>query len=71
MGWCSGTDVFDGVMAALLDNKSVKETIRTLILTLESMDWDCQMDSAYWEHSLVQEVFKELHPNWFDDDESS
>ena len=70
MGWCSGTRIFDGMLSAFLneDKLDKKEFIKQTIIELEDMDWDCQMDSAYWYNPLVQEIFKELHPDWFEED---
>ena len=40
-----------------------------MINTLQNMDWDCERDSAYWDHPLVKEVFHEEYPEWFDEDD--
>lgn len=79
MGWCSGTDVFDVVCEAMLDpnNMSInpdtlvvtsdtKSVLKKVIAELEEMDWDCQKESEFWEKPIVQEAFKEIHPDWFD-----
>ena len=70
MGWCSGTEIFDNVVSGFICSGEVntKEIIINLIGALENGDWDCQQDSEYWDHPLVQECFKELHPHWFEDD---
>ena len=78
MGWCSGTDVFDVVCEAMLDSKNInidpdkhiavsntKEVLKKVIVELEEMDWDCQRESEFWKQPIVQEAFKELHPDWF------
>jgi len=68
MGWCSGTYVFDDVCEYLLDvEKSRKEILRRLIEALRNADWDCEMDSRYYEHPAVQEIMRELNPEWFED----
>lgn len=69
MGWCSGTDIFDAVVRVVLDRERIspEEIIRELIEALESNDWDCESDSIYWEHPLVQKVFREKYPTWFED----
>ena len=64
MGWCSATLIFDNVCDGLLE-----DTIRALAVALEDGDWDCQQDSAYWGHPIVQKVMRELHPSWFEDEE--
>jgi len=71
MGWCSATYIFDGIMSAFLKDDKIdkKEFIKQTIIELENGDWDCQQDSAYYEDPLVQEIFKELHPTWFEKDE--
>ncbi len=72
MGWCSGTVIFDDICDALLSEKKPKptpeQTIRALAAALEDGDWDCQQDSAYWDHPVVRKVMKELHPDWDWDD---
>jgi hypothetical protein len=71
MGWCSGTRVFDVVAEALLSEEPVdkKAILKSIISQLEDMDWDCQQDSDYYEHPLVQEVMREMHPRWFEDED--
>jgi hypothetical protein len=72
MGWCSGTKIFDVVVEGLIDKKRTKtpkEIIKLLAEAMEYMDWDCQEGSKYWDHPIVQEVFKELHPDWFEEEE--
>jgi len=70
MGWCSATEIFDAVCDGILsdEDKSKKEVLTTLIASLEDGDWDCQQDSEYWDNPLVQEIMRELHPSWFDED---
>lgn len=70
MGWCSATLIFDNVCDALLkeDKKpTTEETLKQLILALEDGDWDCQSDSDYYNHPIVQKLMKEIHPSWFDE----
>ena len=71
MGWCSATQIFDNVAEALLsdDEIDVKQTLKDLAQTLRYMDWDCEGESEYWEHPVVREIFKELDPDLFDNDE--
>ena len=72
MGWCSATRILDTIVGALLDDKPVdkRAVIEHLISVLEDNDWDCQQDSAYWDHPLVRSIFKERRPDWFEDEES-
>lgn len=71
MGWCSATEIFDAVASALLDGGDVdkKNVLEIVISALEDGDWDCQQDSAFYDHPIVQEIFRELHPRWFEDEE--
>ncbi len=68
MGWCSATIIFDNVCDGLLGEGKEKQTpeqvIRALAAALEDGDWDCQQESAYWDHPVVRKVMKELHPYW-------
>jgi hypothetical protein len=67
MGWCSGTEIFDVIAKALLEKEkpNPKQILEIVIDALEDSDWDCQKDSAYWDHPLVREIFKKRNPNWF------
>lgn len=71
MGWCSATRIFDSVCDAVLNEEKTdpKEILMALVGELEGGDWDCQQDSAFWDNEIVQEIMKELHPDWFEDDE--
>lgn len=68
MGWCSGTEIFDVVVARVYNSSmttSEKKTlIKDLIEVLEDQDWDCQNDSEFWNTNIVRECFEELHPDW-------
>lgn len=66
MGWCSGTEIFDKVVKAILEPKKIdkKEVIKEIITAFEDRDWDCQADSEYINHPLVKEAFIELDPDW-------
>lgn len=70
MGWCSGTEIFDMMCESLLSDtpRSKKELLTELVGILEYMDWDCQQDSIFWDNPIVQEVMRELHPGWFDEE---
>ena len=70
MGWCSGTILFDDILSILFDPKATEfnSILKRIITTLEDMDWDCQMDSVYWNKPVVQAAFRELHPEWFEDE---
>lgn len=69
MGWCSATEIFDDMCSALLDEEKpeVEALLSRLITVLEDNDWDCQPDSAYYDHPIVQKLMREKHPRWFED----
>ncbi len=68
MGFCSGTDIFDPVAKAILDSgwmepENQASLIRTLMKALYDHDWDCEGDSRYYDHPIVQKVMRELNPD--------
>lgn len=72
MGRCSATDVFDETAGQVLKNSAispahVKVFLKALFMALEHYDWDCQQETEYGDHPLVQEIMRELHPDWFED----
>lgn len=71
MGWCSGTVIFDVVAEAVLSEKPINKqaVIEVLIAALEDGDWDCQSESAYWDHPVVRAAFMKSSPHWFEDDD--
>jgi hypothetical protein len=70
MGNCSATEIFDRVIDALIGKRGCLRTgIKELILALEDDDWDCQQDSEWYDNPLVNSIFKEIHPEWFEEDE--
>ncbi len=73
MGFGSAVYIFDDILELLdkIKNPTRKDFIKTLIVVLEKADWDTQMDSYHYEDEEVLEIFKELHPNWFDDEEGN
>ena len=65
MAWNGGTLIFDAVVGALLDETlDTEDVIEQLIKELEKGDWDGQGESEYFDHPVVQKVFKRLHPDW-------
>lgn len=74
MGWCSVTTVFDAVAKFVLDpnmpevitDEMKYEALNTLATMLEENDWDCQSDSDYYNHPIVQRIMHEHHPRWFE-----
>lgn len=74
MGWCSGTDIFDSIVGDIIESNELslkvkKKLIKKLAAALENQDWDCQCDSEYYNNPLVKAIFKELNPDWEDDEE--
>jgi hypothetical protein len=73
MGWCSATPIFDKVAHFVLKTDAPDdekyEVLYVLADALENEDWDCQSDSDFFEHAIVQRIFKELHPDWEWEDE--
>lgn len=68
MGWCSGTEIFDVVCKELLkDEIDKKKLLHDLVLEMHNHDWDCESDSDYFDHPLVQEVMREILPSYFFD----
>lgn len=72
MGWCSGTEIFDKVLKEVINTDLPAENkdriVRVLIDALEDGDWDCQADSRYYKHPIVQHAMRDLHPDWFTDE---
>lgn len=60
MGWSSGHKVFDAVVGPLLAGKPKAEIIKALMVALEENDWDSQGESQYFEHPIVQKVYRNL-----------
>lgn len=64
MGWCSATVIFDKIAKYVLEHDPDSEESYQLLLALASalfdMDWDCEEDSVYWDHPLVQRVMNAL-----------
>jgi hypothetical protein len=68
MGWCSGTDVFDPIVKQILNQKTTdkekQKFIEVVIEALHDADWDCEIDSQYWDNPIVRKAFKKLCPKW-------
>ncbi len=74
MGWCSGTEIFDEAVdaakAAGVKGLNLRDFAIAMIKVLEDHDWDCQCESEYYEKpGMVQQAFKIMHPEWFEDEE--
>jgi hypothetical protein len=70
MEWCSATVIFDRIAEVVLSDRPIdkRAVLKTAIEALEDGDWDCQQDSVYWNNPIVQEIMREKHPRWFEDD---
>lgn len=75
MGWCSGTQVFDDIMYIVLNPRDDEDTIskakvvRAVIDALWEHDWDCEEESDWWKHPIVQTAARELDPRRFEDED--
>ena len=63
MGWCSGTDIFDGVAKTVLSRKiseeDKKEILKSLAKQMYLHDWDCETDSEYYKDEFFRkEIFE-------------
>lgn len=76
MGFCSGTDIFDPIAGEILRadwilDENKRSLIKALVKALYSHDWDCEGDSYYYDHPIVQQVLRELNPDIDYDEEWS
>lgn len=72
MGWASASrimsDIMDAVIPVVPDKEARKKIYRPVIESLEEGDWDTQ-DECMGEDDAYDEVIKELHPTWFEDED--
>lgn len=70
MGWCSGTPIFDAVAKNILDSELSTERqfeiMRALTKAMYDGDWDCEDESRYIKHPVIQRVMRELNPDWYE-----
>lgn len=68
MGWCNATFIFDDVAEFVIfceeDDEKKFVLLYKLAKALEEQDWDCQSDSNYYDHPIIEKVFQTLHPEW-------
>ena len=74
MGFCSGTEIFDPVVKAVLSESAVSDSakeriIKALIEALRNHDWDCESDSDFWDDPIIRRIWRELEPEMFEEDE--
>lgn len=65
MGWSSGTEIFEDVVSAAVDQYGEIEIgsgefyiLLTLFKALRNKDWDEYDDCIYWEYGFYQEILK-------------
>lgn len=72
MGWASASGIMSDIISAikpvLPDKETRKKVYLPIIQSFEDSDWDTQ-DECMGEDEAYDEVIKELHPTWFDDEE--
>lgn len=72
MGWGSGSTLFsmviDAVKPHVPDEAKRQEIYKPLIEAFESQDWDTQ-DECMGEDPAYDAALKELHPDWYDEDD--
>lgn len=72
MGWASGSRLFSGVISVIKEyvdcEKERKDIYMDLIAEFEEFDWDTQ-DECIGEDPAYDEALKELHPDWYEDEE--
>lgn len=60
MGWCSATGLFDDILDTVLEyipEDKVSEVVEAIAIPFWEGDWDCEMDSKYWE--LLKPIYIE------------
>lgn len=61
MGWCSGTEIFDGVIdviAPIVEPERLPGIAEHIAEMLWNGDWDCEEDSKYYDELLVDIMYK-------------
>jgi len=66
---CISTNNISQYMILTEEPLDKKKFLKVIIKSLKEGDWDTEQDSDYWDHPLVREVFKELYPHWFDEED--
>lgn len=70
MGWCSGTDIFDGVSPVVLSADIPEQTkvdiFVALIDALRNRDWDCETESNDFHDPIVKRAFIAVDPEYAD-----
>ena len=73
MGWASASGIMNGiidvVLSEVVDKEARKRIYKPIIRILEDGDWDTQDESLDIDPAF-DELMTELHPGWFEDEES-
>lgn len=71
MGWSSGSEIMNRVIAAVkphvTDFETRKSIYTPIIEALEDGDWDTQ-DESVGEDDAFDSALKDLHPSWYDEE---
>lgn len=72
MGWGSASSIMSQIIEAVKPHVADKEARKAIYIpvigALEDGDWDTQ-DECMGEDEAYDEAIKELHPDWYDEDE--
>lgn len=72
MGWCGGTEYFDGAMNLFIDYvpKEMREPLMyAWYRFIRDGDWDCVNESEYWDE--LKEILKKNEPDYWGQDGES
>jgi hypothetical protein len=70
MGWCSATEIFDGVIKEIIgkvDDETLNRIALRLGMELQNHDWDCECDSDYFDDPRLRKTWKELLGEYYED----
>ena len=68
MGWASGTELFDDIMAFVLPITYVEsrgQLFKEMLELFMNRDWDCINESRYWTDPDFQAAYKLLDPEYY------
>ena len=67
MGWASGTQLFDNVIAIVLpriDQTFRRHLFKDMLELFTDYDWDCINESRYWNDLDFQAAYQALWPDY-------
>jgi hypothetical protein len=67
MGWASGTELFDDIMAFALpkiDQDHRNQLFKEMLELFMDHDWDCINESRYWNDPDFQTAYQTLCPDY-------